>query len=72
MIVSEADARKKWCPLARVNTNNGCATNRYADEKAGKDGRPYNSMCIGSECMAWQQSPIRSDGDAGYCGLAAQ
>jgi hypothetical protein len=67
MIVSEADARKKWCPFARVNTNNGCATNRYADEKAGKDGRPHNSMCIGSECMAWQWNVM--DGETGYCGM---
>jgi hypothetical protein len=61
--MTEAEARKKWCPFARVPDSNGiegvlAATNRHAGEKTGRDGKPRvlrgNAMCIASECMAWR------------------
>lgn len=83
MILTEKEARKKWCPFARVK-DNGCSTNRHAGTHKRKDGKfsilRSNSMCIASECMAWRWEEdnierIRADGPRdseirGYCGLA--
>jgi len=74
--VTEDEARKKWCPFARVPDGGGVtgavtATNRHAGRKTGGDGKPRilrgNAMCIGSECMAWRKAEIirRVDG-GGY------
>lgn len=76
--MTEDEARKRWCPFARVPDGGGAdgrqltATNRHAGDKSGRDGKPRilrgNAMCIASECMAW-----RSEHNAmghGFCGLA--
>jgi len=66
MIVSEKEAKTKWCPFVRTS---------YSLEEDGKalaaaiNRTPDGGVsCIASECMAWRKStPI-----SGYCGLAGE
>lgn len=79
--MTEDEAKLRWCPFARV-TDNGCATNRHAGTKKGKDGKPRilrgNALCIASECMAWRWDEWDANGGRqmtkthGYCGLAGK
>lgn len=83
MIATEKEARLKWCPFARVK-DDSCATNRHAGEKLGKDGKNRilrgNSLCIASDCMAWNWTAthvkgedgnlVRNTETYGFCGLA--
>ncbi len=78
MMLTEKEARKKWCPFARV-TDTGCATNRHAGRKKRPDGKVSilrsNAMCIASECMAWRTGLLEcfeDMDDLGYCGIAGK
>lgn len=80
MLLTEEQARTKWCPHSRqigvTSRDNGtCATvNREGPEHYGAD----NCLCIASGCMAWQFGTwtvggrievAKEDGHAlGYCG----
>jgi hypothetical protein len=86
--LTEAEARKRWCPFARM----GDGVNRYLAVGVEEDGRPRifpsNSYCVGSECMAWrhEKSGIPQEWIAraamegapleiesrGFCGLAGK
>jgi hypothetical protein len=81
-LISEVDAKKKWCPLARavsINSEMPAAINRNGKQP------DIDCMCIASECMAWrkvdqigigpngEQRDRDMDGrtrwvDRGYCG----
>jgi hypothetical protein len=73
MILTEEEARKKWCPMVRhSDSGTGGSYNR-------PNTQPYT--CIASECMMWRQHDQREsrdmDGrtlwvDRGYCGLAVK
>jgi hypothetical protein len=53
--MSEAEARKKWCPFALAQSSiSATAVNR-------DPGNPNATRCLGSDCMAWLPS--------GHCGL---
>ena len=66
---TEAEARKCWCPFARIAyTGTGTtAVNRVHDPLATLNG----VQCIASECMAWRWviQPIEG---VGFCGLAGK
>lgn len=49
MIVTEADAKEKWCPEARSVVDGDFSANRryYGEHDSG-------SMCLGSSCMKWR------------------
>ena len=74
MLLTEEQAREKWCPEARValrhhepNSSQFWGTANY-DEDEGRI-----SFCIASDCMMWRWGEQVADGkDArhGYCGLA--
>ena len=83
---SEEEARKKWCPFARVagvvdgtSTQGSVSFNRRAPFPQ-KQGEITN--CIARDCMAWRFSavrivPIPGTGNTrtvslGYCGLATE
>lgn len=59
MMLTEEDAKTKWCPFAREadsRDEDGVAANRTIS------GKPM-TMCIGSSCMAWRWRDIlKEDG----------
>ena len=59
MNCTEEEAKKKWCPMARLAFTN-CGINRQDDDT------PI-SECITSKCMMWV---FNSDRRYGHCGLA--
>ena len=62
MYLTEAEARKKWCPFVRARDfwdGSACSGNADAfDEKTSDSAdysrNPLDSRCIASECMAWR------------------
>lgn len=65
MLLTEDEARKKWCPFVRaLNSSMPAAYNRRNNDTAG-------SLCIASACMAWHwydpDNPTQ-----GRCGLAGK
>ncbi len=76
MLTTEADARKKWCPLARVEGNN--RLNNALNDGFENTPEPYH--CIGSRCMMWREihSSHLKGGAAktlqghGFCGVGGR
>jgi len=65
--VKETEARKKWCPFARVFTGTRdyvAAANR---ELLPRDQGKAN--CIGSACMAWRNTYELDPSAGGHCSL---
>lgn len=57
MIVSEKDAKTKWCPQARVASpwNRDVPINRVAAiYNNEQDHPPGGTKCLGSGCMLWR------------------
>lgn len=61
MKLTEAQARKKWCPFARVADHNGVQVMDGAEPLSGYSynrnlgGQPVDeARCLGSNCMAWR------------------
>lgn len=64
MLVTEKQAKEKWCPEARVHSSGGPVTgigiNAYVVTATKADGSdPVSTKgrlghCIGSGCMAWR------------------
>lgn len=46
-MITETEAKTKWCPLVRVGNSAGC--NRSSMDFG------QVSHCIGSRCMAWRE-----------------
>jgi hypothetical protein len=72
-VLTEEDARWRWCPFARVTDAGDHVVNR--DGTLGKLGKPEaGTYCVASDCMAWRweinEVGRRSSGNRGYCGLA--
>lgn len=66
MLLTEEEAKTKWCPHARVTSTDYTGKqmpghNRVID--ASDDGQgwdirdDFTNKCIASECMAWRQWP---------------
>lgn len=49
-MLTEDEAKKKWCPMVRAGNEAGC--NRNESDASGRLDR-----CIASECMMWQWLP---------------
>ena len=67
--MKEADAKVKWCPMARPC---GDYEDEYGNNR-NKFGQPQmGALCIGSDCMMWERKITNRDhreyGD-GDCGL---
>jgi len=69
--MTEAEAKTKWCPMARVDFGGEGAgsRNRLEQRRAGDSvpGGVLNANCLGSDCMAWCSGHKSGHG---YCGLA--
>jgi hypothetical protein len=76
MLISESLARKKWCPLVRVDNSNRL----YNTKTDGFENTNPNYHCIGSQCMGWRSFHLshlkgHEDGTVemhGYCGFAGR
>ena len=60
MIVTEAKAKTKWCPMVRPAQHN---------HNRKPDGNYVEPNCIASGCMLWRWTNVGTK-DNGYCGLA--
>jgi hypothetical protein len=83
MLVTEEQAREKWCPFVRFD-NEGCNRHHVQAHRMLETGEqvarysndnPVYARCVASECMAWtwkseldKSVPLRT----GYCGLAGK
>jgi hypothetical protein len=54
--VTEEEAKKKWCPFARIAAGEGPAFNRLVERVTDSASASIDSpsLCIGSACMAWR------------------
>lgn len=82
MLVTEEEAKKKWCPFSRaVRSSQGAMAGVNRD---GPRADP-RAVCLASECMAWRRFPQGenysenlSTGErtylepVGFCGLAGK
>lgn len=59
MIVTKAEAKKKWCPFVELNPAN-------EDNLDVESNRAWR--CVTDRCMAWRPT----NEDTGFCGLAGQ
>ncbi len=69
--MTEAEARKMWCPMVRVGLTAGVAVNVHPcddakDKITRAEGVVEETRCKASDCMMWRND---AEGD-GYCGLA--
>ena len=73
MIVSEDEAKTKWCPFARqmvtIESGGGAITGAVAVGSANRFEGGKGSLCLGSGCMAWRRADAL-DTKIGYCGFA--
>lgn len=86
-MLTEQEAKTKWCPMARVLVTsddvNGTG-NRTADMDGLDCDNPKQARCIGSDCMMWRSIDqdryrLAVNGEtsktwpsgSGFCGLAA-
>lgn len=67
---SEDEARKRWCPFARIEA----ATSAINRLDVGEVRWPIGCRCIASACMAWRwwNDPAPPKAREGFCGLARQ
>jgi len=86
--MTESEARKKWCPFARVTDENAVfpPANRMVMSGGRMADMGPEICCIASDCMAWRETSNRSQEQAekeclhnfsgeandGYCGLAGK
>jgi hypothetical protein len=71
MLLTEEQARMKWCPHAMTATTMTQHPSFFgvgSGNRGYRTGTPYETCrCIASECMAWRWH----DG-IGFCGLAGK
>lgn len=65
MLLTEEEAKKRWCPMARVSIGGKLPSSMNRLQTIGKDSDgetvtegklrlPVGARCIASECMAWR------------------
>lgn len=76
MMLTEAEAKTKWCPFARITLQHdgtNVSWNRICTDD-DKLSLTEHVRCIASECMAWRweggNPPAPNHYKHGYCGLA--
>jgi hypothetical protein len=82
-MLTEKQAREKWCPHSRDSSTGGNRARFGAQEALQYEAEACADFpCIASACMAWRWAgweidpksgrPIVSKPVAGYCGLAGE
>lgn len=75
MLLTEKEARTKWCPFAIS------AIRRYEDSatvvnrRIGSGKPDVDCFCIATDCMMWRATSVVKDSETvkmGYCGLAGE
>ena len=74
MRLTEAEARKTWCPFARkaeiVHFIGPSAGSQWQDVPVATS---TDAKCIATDCMAWRWiNNDPADAARGYCGLAGR
>jgi len=72
VILTEEEAKKKWCPRYQV-------TQLFNDLESNRGGFGNSPLCLASDCMMWRwevtnpnyEGPEKYH-DKGYCGLAGR
>lgn len=62
--MTEDEAKKKWCPFARVGSSVSGLGSLNRDASPSDDsinGLPRRALCLGSACMAWRWQGWRLD-----------
>lgn len=59
MLLTEEDAKTKWCPMVRAPYGGYGSVNTY----------DKHFKCIASDCAMWRWSKLPAQG---YCGLAGK
>jgi hypothetical protein len=87
-MMTEDEAREKWCPHTQVSIATSESTDAHSDNRRSEYGSSIefesNPVCLGSKCMAWRWArELKVFGadpglsaevitDKGFCGLAGQ
>ena len=70
MIVSESEAKLKWCPFGSM------VEQHQKVSGINRIGGTGVTMCLGSACMAWRERAVPTAANTtitmGYCGLAGE
>lgn len=53
-MMTESEARTKWCPLARRHAFEGVASSAGNCPEIAPERRNDYAPCVGSDCMAWR------------------
>ena len=80
--MTEDEARKKWCPMARIASDPEDASSAYNRNPDAEGVIQNGSRCIASDCMMWRDTNS-SENEArrvkglssqreGFCGLAGK
>jgi hypothetical protein len=77
MVCTEEEAKKKWCPMARVSMIPNGASIALASNRDISLLVPPNSFdpntdvtkCLASGCMMWREISTLQTGHEGRCGL---
>lgn len=77
MILTELEARERWCPMSRIPGANDAGA--VAVVNRNEEGEPHGP-CVGSSCMMWRwhfelrgaPTPRLIRTSQGYCGLAGR
>lgn len=87
MILTEEEAKTKWCPETRIHEVRGAGVyvnKPITDENPHGHANAASVLCIGSACMAWREVREMQMGDnpngdddktvviGGYCGKAGK
>ena len=63
--MTEDEARKRWCPMARVSSasagNRGVATIAVNGDQTECPSITFGALCIAAQCMAWRWAPDDDD-----------
>lgn len=68
-ILTEAEAKGRWCPLVRTGESTTSKGDEHISINRQMGGSPIG-MCIASDCMAWRlaHKPASNGDETGYCG----